>query len=290
MSHTATVSLLKIIFKQLFESSSKLLPAWCTTSYGSSIDTVFDLPILLVLSSPLRCGRSTVRATAFTDPTSDDVKRLTLVADAVRGRKAGPAEGAGAGPDGISRDTPAFSARRARSAGAAAGSGSEATSSARSVPAGRSRGAGGPPAGRERARTRAHAEGRPLLWLVPPPRPDAGDGLSRRMRRPAADPGNRVVPSRRRSRPAGRARVNRRGAAPCDRGRRRPPPLRLTRRGRAVLLMAVALLALGGFWLGTRAAGAAGSTVGASTAPVHAGPSWGYVRQGPPLGAVRPEF
>jgi hypothetical protein len=42
MSHTATVSLLKIIFKQLFESSSKLSLAWCTTSYGSSIDTVFD--------------------------------------------------------------------------------------------------------------------------------------------------------------------------------------------------------------------------------------------------------
>ncbi|MGN9785510.1 hypothetical protein ACTMTF_29090 [Nonomuraea sp. ZG12] len=33
------------------------------------------------------------------------------------------------------------------------------------------------------------------------------------------------------------------------------PPVRLTRRGRAVLVMALALLSLAGFWLGTLAAG-----------------------------------
>jgi hypothetical protein len=39
--------------------------------------------------------------------------------------------------------------------------------------------------------------------------------------------------------------------------RREAPPLRLTRRGRAVVVMGVALLSLGGFWLGTRAASVA---------------------------------
>jgi len=58
MSHTATVSLLKIIFKQLFESSSKSSAAWCTTSYGSSIDTVFDSPIFLGLFSHTHARRA----------------------------------------------------------------------------------------------------------------------------------------------------------------------------------------------------------------------------------------
>src|ERR1044072_2521015 len=90
MSHTATVSLLKIIFKQLFESSSKLLAAWCTTSYGSSIDTVFDLPIFIGSFFRARAaGRSHMRTTTITDATSDDVKRLTLLADATRRPVAG---------------------------------------------------------------------------------------------------------------------------------------------------------------------------------------------------------
>ncbi|MDP9866285.1 MULTISPECIES: hypothetical protein [Streptosporangium] len=38
---------MKIVFKQLFESFSKSAVAWCTTSYGSSIDIVFDSPIFL---------------------------------------------------------------------------------------------------------------------------------------------------------------------------------------------------------------------------------------------------
>ncbi|MFK4034286.1 hypothetical protein ACI2LC_00620 [Nonomuraea wenchangensis] len=44
--------------------------------------------------------------------------------------------------------------------------------------------------------------------------------------------------------------------------------MRLTRRGRAVVVVAMVLMSLGGFWLGTRAAGHA--TVKA-TAPGHAG-------------------
>jgi len=42
LSHIATVPLFKIIIKQLFDSVSKSTVAWCTTSYGSSIDMVFD--------------------------------------------------------------------------------------------------------------------------------------------------------------------------------------------------------------------------------------------------------
>ncbi|SEU41932.1 hypothetical protein SAMN05421811_119182 [Nonomuraea wenchangensis] len=47
-----------------------------------------------------------------------------------------------------------------------------------------------------------------------------------------------------------------------------PPPVRLTRRGRAVVVVAMVLLSLGGFWLGTRAAGHAAVK---ATAPGHAG-------------------
>ncbi|MFI7422840.1 hypothetical protein [Nonomuraea sp. NPDC049684] len=43
------------------------------------------------------------------------------------------------------------------------------------------------------------------------------------------------------------------------------PPVRLTRRGRIVLLVVVMVsLSLGGFWLGTRAAGHAAAGVGVS--------------------------
>ncbi|MEU0564965.1 hypothetical protein ABZ297_06160 [Nonomuraea sp. NPDC005983] len=65
---------------------------------------------------------------------------------------------------------------------------------------------------------------------------------------------------------AGRiVRAPRQDGVPPTRARR--PPLRLTRRGRIVLVVGVALLSLGGFWLGTRAAGLA------SAAPVTRGES-----------------
>ncbi len=60
---------------------------------------------------------------------------------------------------------------------------------------------------------------------------------------------------------AGRASACRRG------GRRSSPPVRLTRRGRAVVVIGMVLLSLGGFWLGTRTA--APATVRAD-APGHA--------------------
>ncbi|MER6948738.1 hypothetical protein ABT294_32435 [Nonomuraea sp. NPDC000554] len=57
----------------------------------------------------------------------------------------------------------------------------------------------------------------------------------------------------------------RQGGAPATKVGK--PPLRLTRRGRIVLVVGVALLSLGGFWLGTRAVGLA------SAAPVTNGES-----------------
>ncbi|MEW9553112.1 LysM peptidoglycan-binding domain-containing protein [Nonomuraea sp. NPDC050783] len=59
--------------------------------------------------------------------------------------------------------------------------------------------------------------------------------------------------------------------------------MRLTRRGRAVVVVAVALLSLGGFWLGTRTAGHAAVKV---VVPSHAGLPWVEVRQGDTLGAI----
>lgn len=52
------------------------------------------------------------------------------------------------------------------------------------------------------------------------------------------------------------------------------PPVRLTRRGRAVLVMALALLSLAGFWLGILAASHA------SAGPAGASPPWAEVHQG----------
>jgi len=100
-------------------------------------------------------------------------------------------------------------------------------------------------------------------------------------------PSLRGAPGRRRAGAAGRrtaAGRRRAGAASARRyaaGRERAgtAPLRLTRRGRAVLVLVVALLSLGGFWLGTRAASPA------SAAPVPATPaefSWVEVRVGTP--------
>ncbi|MFI7699163.1 LysM peptidoglycan-binding domain-containing protein [Nonomuraea sp. NPDC049480] len=66
-------------------------------------------------------------------------------------------------------------------------------------------------------------------------------------------------------------------------GRRSAPPVRLTRRGRVVLVVAVALLSLGGFWLGTRAAGHAAVQV---VVPGHAGLPWVEVRQGETLWGI----
>lgn len=56
---------------------------------------------------------------------------------------------------------------------------------------------------------------------------------------------------------AGRSRVRRGGRLGGARRRAEAaaPPVRLTRRGRAVVVVAMVLLSLGGFWLGTRAAG-----------------------------------
>ncbi|MEV0384106.1 LysM peptidoglycan-binding domain-containing protein [Nonomuraea sp. NPDC050643] len=56
--------------------------------------------------------------------------------------------------------------------------------------------------------------------------------------------------------------------------------MRLTRRGRIVLVVAVALLSLGGFWLGTRAAGHAEVRV---VVPSHAGLPWVEVHKGDTL-------
>ncbi|MFG1942559.1 LysM peptidoglycan-binding domain-containing protein [Nonomuraea sp. NPDC048826] len=58
--------------------------------------------------------------------------------------------------------------------------------------------------------------------------------------------------------------------------------MRLTRRGRAVLVIAVALLSLGGFWLGTRAAGYAQ----AERPPSTAGLPWVQVREGDTLWSI----
>ncbi|MDA0645283.1 MULTISPECIES: hypothetical protein [Nonomuraea] len=52
-------------------------------------------------------------------------------------------------------------------------------------------------------------------------------------------------------------------------------PVRLTRRGRAALVLVMALLSLGGFWLGTRAAGHAG----VERSPGAVGLSWAQVRE-----------
>ncbi|MFB9625974.1 LysM peptidoglycan-binding domain-containing protein [Nonomuraea helvata] len=62
--------------------------------------------------------------------------------------------------------------------------------------------------------------------------------------------------------------------------RRSAPPLRLTRRGRVVVVVAMALLSLGGFWLGTRAAGHAEVRV---VVTGHAGLPWVEVHEGDTL-------
>ncbi|NBF00456.1 LysM peptidoglycan-binding domain-containing protein, partial [Nonomuraea sp. K271] len=72
-----------------------------------------------------------------------------------------------------------------------------------------------------------------------------------------------------------------RGAAAAR--RRTTPPLRLTRRGRVALVVAAALLSLGGFWLGTRAAGHAAVPV---MVPAHAGLPWVEVHEGDTLWAI----
>ncbi|MFI7637618.1 LysM peptidoglycan-binding domain-containing protein [Nonomuraea sp. NPDC049400] len=56
--------------------------------------------------------------------------------------------------------------------------------------------------------------------------------------------------------------------------------MRLTRRGRVVLVVAMALLSLGGFWLGTRAVGHAAVQVVVTS---HAGLPWVEVREGDTL-------
>ncbi|MFC6536790.1 hypothetical protein ACFQES_08200 [Nonomuraea salmonea] len=53
--------------------------------------------------------------------------------------------------------------------------------------------------------------------------------------------------------------------------------MRLTRRGRIVVVVAMALLSLGGFWLGTRAVGHAEVRV---VVAGHAGLPWVEVHQG----------
>ncbi|MGN9845599.1 LysM peptidoglycan-binding domain-containing protein [Nonomuraea sp. H19] len=77
------------------------------------------------------------------------------------------------------------------------------------------------------------------------------------------------------------ARLDRRVAA--RRGRRPAPPLRLTRRGRVVLVVGMALLSLGGFWLGTRAVSHAAVQV---VVPSTAGLPWVEVREGDTLWAI----
>ncbi|MGW0805168.1 LysM peptidoglycan-binding domain-containing protein [Nonomuraea sp. NPDC002799] len=56
--------------------------------------------------------------------------------------------------------------------------------------------------------------------------------------------------------------------------------MRLTRRGRVVLVVAVAMLSLGGFWLGTRAVGHAEVRVVVAS---HVGLPWVEVQQGDTL-------
>ncbi|WP_344886783.1 LysM peptidoglycan-binding domain-containing protein [Nonomuraea antimicrobica] len=56
--------------------------------------------------------------------------------------------------------------------------------------------------------------------------------------------------------------------------------MRLTRRGRVVLVVGVALLSLGGFWLGTRAAGHAAVQV---VVAGHTGLQWVEVHKGDTL-------
>lgn len=59
--------------------------------------------------------------------------------------------------------------------------------------------------------------------------------------------------------------------------------MRLTRRGRVVLVMAAAMLSLGGFWLGTRAASVAEVRVVVTD---HSGQPWVEVRPGDTLWAI----
>ncbi|TXK39325.1 hypothetical protein [Nonomuraea sp. C10] len=88
-------------------------------------------------------------------------------------------------------------------------------------------------------------------------------------------------------------------SAGADRGRRaragkrlrggaaETAPVRLTRRGRAALVLVMALLSLGGFWLGTRTAGHAG----VERSPGAVGLSWAQVREGDDLwSAVGPPW
>ncbi len=93
-------------------------------------------------------------------------------------------------------------------------------------------------------------------------------------------------------RSAGAGRVGR--SAGADSGRRaragkrlrggaaETAPVRLTRRGRAALVLVMALLSLGGFWLGTRTAGHAG----VERSPGAVGLSWAQVREGDDLWGV----
>lgn len=91
---------------------------------------------------------------------------------------------------------------------------------------------------------------------------------------PERKPGSRggtVTGGRRGERPSGPHRV------PLDTRGRRRPPLRLTRRGRVVLAFTVLILALGIFWLGTRAAALTSAAQPESLASphvtaVHSGP------------------
>ncbi|MBB5135147.1 hypothetical protein HNP84_004883 [Thermocatellispora tengchongensis] len=93
-------------------------------------------------------------------------------------------------------------------------------------------------------------------------------------------------------RPAPSGRPGARPSRTTLRKRRHPaPPLRLTRRGRVVLVVAVAMIALGVFWLGTRAVGIASTWHHPGSQ--HAGLPWVVVGQGDTLweiaDAVSPE-
>ncbi|MCA2189619.1 LysM peptidoglycan-binding domain-containing protein [Nonomuraea cavernae] len=70
--------------------------------------------------------------------------------------------------------------------------------------------------------------------------------------------------------------------------------MRLTRRGRAVLVVGMALLSLGGFWLGTRTASHAASTPAVTGHSWQVGLPWEDVRRGDTLWkiaeAVTPQF
>ncbi|MFI6291823.1 LysM peptidoglycan-binding domain-containing protein [Nonomuraea sp. NPDC050790] len=61
------------------------------------------------------------------------------------------------------------------------------------------------------------------------------------------------------------------------------PPVRLTRRGRAALVVVVAALSLGGLWLGTRAVSLAAA---AQPVPSHAGLPWVVVEDGDTLWTI----